>query len=161
MLYRLAAETGLRRNELRSLTRAAFDLDAKVVTVTATNTKNRKTATLPLRPEMAEELRTYLDRERRAAPKATAFPCVPQATAMMLRADLAAADIPYEDERGRVFDFHALRHLFITNLARGGVAPKVAQALARHSTPVLTLAVYTHAGDAEQRAAVEQLPNIG
>jgi len=34
MLYRLAAETGLRSSELRSLTRASFDLDAETPTVT-------------------------------------------------------------------------------------------------------------------------------
>ena len=54
-------------------------------------------------------------------------------SATMLRHDLAAAGIPYEDTAGRVFDFHALRHQFISNLAAAGVHPKEAQTLARHS----------------------------
>ncbi|MFW5690732.1 MAG: tyrosine-type recombinase/integrase, partial [Planctomycetota bacterium] len=49
-----------------------------------------------------------------------------------------------EDDRGRVVDFHALRHTFISNLARAGVHPRNAQALARHSTIDLTMNVYTH-----------------
>jgi len=40
--------------------------------------------------------------------------------------------------------FHALRHTFISNLARAGIHPRNAQALARHSTIDLTMNVYTH-----------------
>ena len=39
--------------------------------------------------------------------------------------------------------FHALRHTFITNLARSGVHPKTAQSLARHSTITLTMDRYS------------------
>ena len=62
----------------------------------------------------------------------------------MIRRDLDEAGIPYRDDAGRVADFHSLRHTFITNLARGGVHPKVAQALARHSTITLTMDRYSH-----------------
>ena len=41
----------------------------------------------------------------------------------MLRADLDAAGIVYQDADGRFADFHALRHTFISNLPRGGVTP--------------------------------------
>ena len=37
----------------------------------------------------------------------------------------------YRNRAGLVADFHALRHTLITNLATGGVHPKVAQALGR------------------------------
>ena len=46
-----------------------------------------------------------------------------------------------KDESGRWVDFHALRHTFITGLVTGGVNPKVAQTLARHS--VITLMIAT------------------
>jgi integrase len=59
--------------------------------------------------------------------------------AAMLRQDLALAGIPYRDDMGRVVDFHALRHSYITLLSRSGVAPRVAQELARHSTLDLTM----------------------
>jgi integrase len=61
----------------------------------------------------------------------------------MLKLDLAAADIPFKSPAGR-FDFHALRHSYITHLARLGVHPKHAQQLARHSTITLTMQAYTH-----------------
>ena len=78
----------------------------------------------------------------------------------MLRTDLAAAGIPYRDEAGRVFDFHALRHQFISNLARAGAHPKQAQTLARHSTITLTMDRYTHLGMYDMVAALGKLPAI-
>jgi Phage integrase family len=78
----------------------------------------------------------------------------------MLRIDLAAAEIPYQDEAGRVFDFHSLRHQFVSNLALAGVHPKEAQALARHSTISLTMDRYTHLGILDLTAALERLPTI-
>lgn len=57
----------------------------------------------------------------------------------MLRKDLEAAGIPYRDASDRVADFHALRHTFITRLVRSDVAPAVANSLARHSGPTLTM----------------------
>lgn len=59
-----------------------------------------------------------------------------------------------------MFDFHALRHQFISNLARGGAHPKEAQALARHSTITLTMDRYTHLGIMDLTAALERLPAI-
>ena len=66
----------------------------------------------------------------------------------------------YVDEAGRVFDFHALRHQFITNLARGKVHPKDAQALARHSSITLTMDTYTHLGIREFAGALDALPAL-
>jgi len=80
--------------------------------------------------------------------------------AAMVREDLAAAGLPYADESGRVFDFHALRHLFISSLAAAGVHPKVAQSLARHSTITLTMDRYTHLGVLDQTAALDKLPEL-
>jgi hypothetical protein len=58
-------------------------------------------------------------------------------------------------------DFHALRHTFLTNLARSGVHPKVAQALARHSTITLTMDRYTHTVLEDQVKALAKLPDLG
>jgi hypothetical protein len=81
-------------------------------------------------------------------------------TAKMLRADLDAAGIPYRDESGRVADFHSLRHAYITALAKGGVHPKLAQALARHSTITVTMDRYTHTLIGEQADALDALPDL-
>jgi hypothetical protein len=78
----------------------------------------------------------------------------------MVRADLEAAGLSYRDERGRVFDFHALRHQFLSSLAAAGVHPKVAQSLARHSTITLTMDRYAHLGLYDQSAALDQLPGL-
>jgi integrase len=66
----------------------------------------------------------------------------------------------YRDEAGRVFDFHALRHQFITNLARGRVHVKEAQQLARHSTITLTMDCYTHLGIVDLTSALDVLPAL-
>ncbi len=72
-----------------------------------------------------------------------------------------AAGIAYRDASGRVADFHALRHTFITRLARSGVAPAVATSLARHSTITLTMDHYTHTLMEDERSALARLPGLG
>lgn len=78
--------------------------------------------------------------------------------AKVLRVDLKAAGVAYVDEAGGVADFHALRHTFITNLARSGVHPKKAQILARHSTIDLTMNFYTHVTLSDAAEALDMLP---
>ncbi len=78
----------------------------------------------------------------------------------MLRHDLAAAEIPYEDVAGLVFDFHALQHQFISNLAAAGVHPKIAQTLARHATIGLTMDRHTHLAVADVAGALDNLPAL-
>ncbi len=102
-------------------------------------------------------------------------------SARMLRQDLEAArakwlqDAPsdgerkrrqrsawlcYVDEAGRIFDFHSLRHQFISNLARGRVHVKEAQQLVRHSTITLTMDCYTHLGIVDLTSALDALPAL-
>ncbi len=158
MLYQLAVETGLRAGELRSLTRASFSLDGDTptVTVAAAYSKRRREDTLPLRSELAEELRLFLSQMAPATP-VFRMPDRKQA-AEMFRADIEAAGIVYRDDAGKVTDFHSLRHTFISNLAAGGVHPKVVQSLARHSTITLTMDRYTHSYHGEQTEALKALP---
>ena len=166
MLYRAAMETGLRWNELRSLTRASFNLDADspTVKVAAAYSKRRREDELPLRRDTADLLKDYLAARLPAAP---AFPMpASDKGAKMVKHDLSATGepdlnaVPYEDETGRIVDFHALRHSFITSLSAAGVHPKTAQVLARHSDINLTLSRYTHLEIADQTGAVEALPDL-
>jgi len=78
----------------------------------------------------------------------------------MIRIDLTAADIDYEDNSGRFADFHALRHTFISNLARAGVHPRNAEALARHSTIDLRMNVYTHVAMGDLHYDVKSLAGL-
>ncbi len=161
LLYRLAVETGLRASELRSLNWSSFDLDSNLPTVTvkACYSKHRREDTLPLRPSTACKLKAM--RDAVPQPQNRAVFTMPAASKIseMLREDLDQAKIPYELD-GKFVDFHALRHTFITNLARGGVYPKVAQALARHSTITLTMDRYSHTVVGEQALALEALPDL-
>ncbi len=160
LLYRVSLETGIRFSELASLTAGDFDPDpeAPALIVRAAYSKRRREDRLPLRPALAERIGEHLARK---APGAPAFDCPkPDGAARIIRADLAAAGIPYRDDAGRVRDWHCLRHSFISALAAGGVAPKTAQALARHSTITLTLDRYTHSFSGDDAAALAALPDL-
>ncbi len=161
VLYELAATTGLRAAELRSLTLGAFDLqgDPQTVKVRAAYSKHRRDDTLPLKPSTAQMLARWRDESGPVDPSARLFN-VPRKAAKMFRADLDDAGVPYFDADGRVADFHALRHTYITNLARGGVHPKVAQQLARHSTITLTMDRYSHTVVGELVAGLHALPDL-
>ncbi|MBM4081630.1 MAG: hypothetical protein FJ278_18145, partial [Planctomycetes bacterium] len=161
-IYRLVLSSGLRWNEVRSLTRGSFALETNppTVTILAAYSKHRKTDVMPLRIETAQALREYFD-SRPALPNAPAFP-VPKTDkgARILRHDLEAAGIAYRDDQGHVADFHGLRHSFVTHLAASGVHPKVAQTLARHSTITLTLDRYTHTLLENEVEALDKLPDF-
>jgi len=188
MLYRLALGSGLRAGELRSLTRGSFALegDDPSVTVGAAYSKHRRQDVQPIRPDLAALLRAYLAGKM---PNAPAFN-VPGRTdvSRMFQADLADARrawlesrrmaasprqtaqdasegqastfLAYIDADGRYADFHALRHSFITGLVTGGVSPKVAQTLARHSVITLTMDRYTHLYAGNLSAALDVLPDL-
>jgi len=160
MLYRLAVETGLRVGEIRSLTPRSFDLDAEipVVKVMAAYSKHRRDDTLPLRPATAFVLNEYL-MERELDKPLFSMPRREE-LASILRVDLAAAGIEDRNAQDQVVDFHALRHTFITNLASGGIHPKLAQTLARHSTITLTMDRYSHTQSKDVANALNVLPNL-
>ena len=180
MLYRVAVETGLRAGELASLTPASFNLknpNKASVAVAAAYSKHRREDVVPLRPDLALALAAYVA----GRPANERLFNVPDKTADMLKADLrrararwireapdraerrarrASSFLATPDDSGRVVDFHALRHTFITRLARSGITPAVAKSLARHSTIVLTMDYYTHTLIEDERAALDRLPEI-
>ena len=160
LLYRLAAETGLRANELASLRVSSFDLSTArpTVTVMAKDSKHRKDDVIPIQEGLAQRLRTA------CAPLGkwgVLFP-VPKSwrPAEMLRRDLEVAKIPVADDEGKVLDFHALRHTFVSNLLRSGASSKAVQTLARHSTMVLSVDTYGHLEDDEDRSALAGMPDL-
>jgi integrase len=160
MLYLVAVNTGFRASELASLAPESFDLDADppTVTVDAAYSKHRRTDVQPIRADLAALLRDWL--QDKPAGKQLWPGGWTHKGAQMVRLDLAAAGVPYLDAEGRVFDFHSLRHQFISNLASAGVHPKVAQTLARHSSIVLTMDRYTHLALSDQTAALDKLPPL-
>jgi hypothetical protein len=145
------------------------------VTVKAADSKHKREDVLPLHAELAAKLREWMPADGLLWPGSWH-----QRGSEMIQADLAAARaawidevkpeeraererssrLMYTDERGRVFDFHALRGQFVSNLARAGVHPKVAQQLARHSTINLTMGSYTHLDTEDLAGALKALPSL-
>lgn len=183
LLYIIACYTGFRRNEISSVTPRSFDFDSHppTLTVQAACSKRRRLDVIPLRDDLAQLLRQWIDRRRRLKRDDPLLNARGKRTAEMLRKDLARARkswieeaktdaeratrekssfLTYTNDDGRVADFHALRKTFITNLSRAGVSPKMAQTLARHSDINLTMNVYTMLNASDQAAAVESLPPI-
>jgi integrase len=180
MLYTLAAYTGLRASELASMAPENFDFTKMTVTVEAACSKHRRRDVLPLRADVAALLRKFMFRKK--AGKKLWPGTWTEKGAKMVRMDLAAARQAWleevrddarerkareksdylqpENHAGRVFDFHSLRHQFISSLAASGVNPKTAQQLARHSTITLTLDRYSHVALQAMAAALESLPDL-
>ena len=183
LLYIIACYTGFRRNEISSVTTRSFDFTSNppTLTVQAAYSKRRQVDVIPLREDLAQLLREWIEGKRRLKPDQPLLKIRGKHTAEMLRKDLAWARsvwisegktdaekairekssfLCYVDAEGRAVDFHALRKTFITNLSRAGVSPKMAQSLARHSDINLTMNVYTMLNVSDQVAAIESLPPI-
>jgi len=156
LCYRLAVSTGLRFSEIRSIEPESFDWTAPTVTVPACYTKNGQTATFPIPDDLASDLADFV---ASIAPHAPVFPLPKGKGAKMLRVDLEAAGIPYRDESGLVFDFHALRCETATLADAAGVTPRVVQKMMRHSSLELT-GRYTRPRVVDIEAAASMLPNL-
>jgi integrase len=177
LIYKTLVLTGLRKGELASLAVAQLQLDEAVpfVALDAADEKNREGNDIPLRDDLAADLRDWLAGKLRrlqeealtsGAPIPARLPPdtpvfeVPEKLCKILNRDLRLAGIPKRDDRGRVLDVHAFRHTFGTLLSRGGVAPRTAQAAMRHSKLDLTMTVYTDPALLDVRGALDALPAL-
>ena len=156
--YIFAYLTGLRKQELASLTPASFRLedDPPTVTLAAACSKHRRKDVLPLHPELVSLLRGWLPQLK---PTERLFPLLgTKKLGEMIRSDLKRAGIPYRTSEGFA-DFHAAgRHTYITQLLRSGASLPEARQLARHSDVKMTMR-YTHIGIEDQAKAVGNLPS--
>lgn len=156
-IYILSYLTGLRRNELGSLSPQSFDIDSAqpTVTVEAAFSKHRRRDVLPLHPALIPMIREWirgLSAEERLFPKLGR-----RRTWLMVKKDLERIGIAYETADG-IADFHAAgRHSHITELIRSGATLPQAKELARHSDIKMTMR-YTHIGMADQADALRKLP---
>jgi len=176
--YRIAAGTGFRASEVSSITPESFDLDADTPTVTveACYSKRKRRDVQPIRADLADLLRPWLATRPKGAPVS---PLPDGKAALLLRADLAVAratwideartpweleereksdHLRYIDSTGRYADFHSLRHGYISRIVESGASVKVAQELARHSDPKLTIGRYAHTRLFDLGAALDSLP---
>ena len=157
-LYQIAAETGLKASELRSLKVSDLDFDNHVITIQAAYTKNRQLAEIHLKKETSKMLKDFTYGQ---LPSKELFnlphPC---SLSRMIRKDLEDANIKPEDTSNSKLDFHSLRHTFGTMLAAAGVHPKTAQDLMRHSDINLTMSRYTHTLRGQAQKAIESLTDL-
>lgn len=166
LIYKFMILTGLRRGEVASLTVSSIYLDEAnpCIHIEGKYAKSGRSATLPLRPDLADDLRKHLMQMAEincgeVAPDTPLFN-VGQNSLRVFNMDLAAAGIVKCDANGRTVDVHSLRHTFATLLARNGVSPGIAQKLMRHSDIRLTMNTYTHLDLADTAGAVASLPAI-
>jgi len=187
LIYKTLVLTGLRKGELASITVGQVDFTGPVpyLLLHARDEKNRRGAEIPIRADLAAELRAWMDeklavaqaeaREREEPiparlPPTTKLLTVSNGLIRIFDRDLAFAGIARiekrngkevvfkTDERGRTIDIHALRHTFGTHLCRAGVPLRTAQAAMRHSDPSLTANVYTDPKLLDVAGALEKLP---
>jgi len=162
LTYLLLLTTGLRKGELRSIRKCQLSLNTipALITLEARDEKNSQGAEIPLRPDVAEELREYLEALPQPLRDGDRVFDVPTALDKIFNADIAAADIPKRDGRGRVADVHCLRTTFGTHLSKAGVPLRTAQAAMRHSDPRLTANIYTDPFLLDVAGAMDKLPKF-
>jgi integrase len=177
LIYKALVITGLRQNELATLTVGQLRLDGRVpyAELDAADEKSREGNAVPIRPDLAVDIRAWLD-ERLAVIQAdarergepipsgleagTRLFTVPKELVKILNRDLKLAGIAKADDRGRTIDVHALRTTFGTLLSKGGVTPRTAQAAMRHSDIDLTMNVYTDPRLLDISGALDVLPGL-
>jgi integrase len=177
LIYKTLVLTGLRKNELATLTVSQLRLDGPIphVELDAADEKNREGNGVVIRADLAEDLRVWLadklaalqaEARRLGGPIPARFAAdtpiftVPSGLIRIFDRDLKAAGIPKRDERGRTLDVHALRTTFGTLLSKGGVPLRTAQAAMRHSDPSLTANVYTDPKLLDVHGALDALPSL-
>jgi integrase len=128
LLYRFAAETGLRAGEIGRLRKADFAFDARVVMVKAANSQGRKACVIPLKRELSDRLKKFMQNKM---PTAKAFggryKALTDRTAHIVKEDIEAVGLPYHDEAGLYFDFRWLRSQAGNHIISGGDNIKEAQ----------------------------------
>ena len=174
LTYRVLFFTGLRVGELRALRIRDLFLDgpSPFIRLPAAAEKSRRGTDLPLRLDLAAEVRSALGKRllaaqdaarargtirARLAPEDRAF-VIPAGSLRVMERDLAFAGIAKRDDLGRTVDLHALRTSLCTHLGRAGVPLRTAQAVMRHSDPSLTANIYTDPMLIDTAAAVSLLP---
>jgi integrase len=171
-LYRLALATGAREGELLGLRWSDVDLDGGVIRIRRTLLgtpdglafAEPKTATsrraIPIGAATIAALRAHRQRQAEERLSDLVFSNTlggPVNAGEMLRAAfyplLRRAGLPR-------IRFHDLRHTAATLILSGGVHPKIVAERLGHSTPMLTLTVYSHVTPTMQRAAADELDAV-
>jgi integrase len=177
LVYKTLVLTGLRKNELATLSVAQLHLDGSIpyLELDADDEKNREGNSVVIRPDLAADLRCWLveklaaiqvEAKGRGEEIPTCVPGdspvfdIPDGLVRIFDRDLKLAGIAKRDDSGRTLDIHALRTTFGTLLSKGGVPLRTAQAAMRHSDPSLTANVYTDPRLLDVSGALDALPSL-
>jgi len=157
-MYLTAFYTGLRRNELESLTWGDVELDlpTPLIIVPAHVSKNRKAKQMALHKDVVAELRRV--KPLNATPDTKLFRKYYRTK--QFKADLKAAGLPYQDAQGRYLDFHSFRYGTNMNMAINGVSGRVRMDVMRHSDPRLTEITYADTEQLPTAKAITSLPSV-
>jgi len=147
--------TGMRINEVLTLTWKNVDLQNDVITIAASNTKTKKARVIPILPEVREVLMqiepgksdspVFSTRDSRPHPYTTIYDAFKRARK---KAELAHVTI------------HDLRHTFASRLARKNVNMSILQELLGHSTIQMTMR-YSHQWIESKRRAMMLISKQG
>jgi integrase len=156
LMYRTLVLTGLRLGELASIRACDVVIDRGTphILLDARHEKNRQGSSIPLRSDLADDLRCWIG-TRRDGPVFH----VSQNAVKVLDRDLRFAGIAKRDERGRTVCVHSLRHTHGTLLSRAGIAPRVVQSSMRHASLVMT-GIYVDPIQLDVAGALMALPAL-
>jgi integrase len=178
-LVRLAAVTGARRGELCGLRWSDFDAVAGTLSIsrqvvingglpTVTRTKTKSARVLPLDKRTIAMLLAHRERSAISGDEIGIdltgdrylFSLAPGCE-VPLRPDGVTARFRKVTRRARVAcRFHDLRHLCGSQMIAAGVDAKTVADRLGHSTPVVTLAFYTHSVSETQRQAADTIGSV-
>jgi integrase len=171
-MFVLASVTGLRAGELFGLTVADIDFDRLMVqprrqaddrtrVLRELKTK-RSRSPVPITPETATVLRTYMKNHWKENPQGLLFPN--RRGRPCKRANVVKFGLhPILKQLGlptRNAGLHAFRHGLGTALADAGVSPAVVQRTLRHTDIQTTMKFYVHADTDAQRTALAKLQSL-
>ncbi len=156
LLWYTFATTGMRKNELVSLTWEDVNLEpgAGYFKVREENSKTRKSRVIPI----PEDLRAALAERRKDALLKYVFTNRagrPWRNNLLTRFKACVKKAGINPEG---VDIHALRYTFVTHLLRAGVNIKSVQKLAGHVTVQVTLDIYAQVFPEDNVEAVSRLP---
>lgn len=159
LIYEVLIITGLRWGELKQICTCDIEFDSRYphIRVSAKVSKNKKDATVPLSPVLADKLANWIKDVQRIG--RTRLFEMPDNGIRVFDRDLAYANIPKKTIAG-IADIHSLRKTCATRLARNGVPIAVAQRILRHSDPKITMSIYAELGIEDMGTAMTTLPDL-
>jgi integrase len=157
LMYRTLVLTGLRLGELAAIRIGDVVLDdaRPHIGLDAKHEKARRGATIPLRADLAADLREWIG-TRRDGPLFR----ISANQVKVFDRDIRFAGIEKRDARGRVACLHSLRHTHGTLLTKAGVSPRTVQAALRHATPEFSMKMYVDPKLLDVEGALDLLPEL-